>query len=90
MSEKLRSDARVCYDDARALLEKGQTVGAIALLTKAIALDGDYADAYQLRGQLRYDIGDKAGAESDLRRLLELAPDSLAHVSGEWTSTTSR
>lgn len=42
------------------------------------------AEVYQLRGTLRMQRGDKSGAIDDMRKALDLNPDLLAHLSGEF------
>ncbi|MBR1932718.1 MAG: tetratricopeptide repeat protein [Prevotella sp.] len=41
-------------------------------------------DAYRERGKIRYDRGDKQGAEEDMQKVLELNPDELSGVSGDF------
>ena len=43
-------------------------------------------EAYQERGQLRFNLGDKAGAEQDMQKVLELNPNALADVNGEYSA----
>jgi tetratricopeptide (TPR) repeat protein len=147
-------DVQLFFLSGQALSGQGNPVGAIAMLTKAIALRDDYADAYLLRGQtllsmgdvnsasqdaqwltdqvgdqedvllfkakveerqgnigqavktydrlievnpfstegyegrgrLKLSLGDKAGAEADMQKVLELDPQRLADVSGEYSA----
>ena len=53
--------------EARSMAVRGQVCEAIMLLDVAIATQDDYADAYQLRGELRQQLGQDYGAKSDLR-----------------------
>ena len=76
--------AESCFQEAKRLLEQDNRVGAIALLTQAIALRDDYTDAYFLRGELLLAMGDKQGAEQDMRRVLELDPQRVAHITGDY------
>lgn len=48
------------------------------------ALHTEDAEIYQLRGTLRMQRGDKTGALDDMRKALDLNPDLLAHLSGEF------
>jgi tetratricopeptide (TPR) repeat protein len=50
----------------------GDKKGAIADLDKSLALDEDYL-AYAMRGTIRYDIPDKAGAIADYRKSRQIA-----------------
>lgn len=59
------------YCHALASKGQGNVVNAIAMLTKAIALNGDYAEAYLLRGETLFGMGDLKGAGEDADWLLE-------------------
>ena len=61
-------------------------VGAIAKLTQAIATDGNCTEAYLLRGQILYSIGNKDAAKADMQKVLELDPERLSAVNGEYTT----
>lgn len=61
----------VSYLYARASKGQDDLVNAIALLTRAIALDGNYVDAYLLRGETLLSMGDVQGADRDAQWLLE-------------------
>ena len=52
-------------------------------------LQTDDAEAYQLRGTLRMKRGNKTGALDDMRKALDLNPDLLTHLSGEFQSGKS-
>ncbi|MBR1668051.1 MAG: hypothetical protein IJ693_07215 [Bacteroidaceae bacterium] len=45
------------------------------------------AELYQLRGTLRMNRGDKTGALDDMRHALDLNPQLLQQLSGEFKST---
>lgn len=49
-------------------------------------LHTDDAEVYQLRGTLRMNQGDKIGALSDMRHALDLNPDLLQKLSGQFQS----
>ena len=76
--------AENCIQEAKSLLEQGNRVGAVAMLSQAIALNDDAVDAYFLRGELLLAMGDKKGAEQDMRRVLELDPERVAHITGDY------
>lgn len=65
------NSAATHYLYAQAYKGQGNVVGAIAMLTKAIALDEDNPDAYLLRGQIQLEIGETAGADADADWLLK-------------------
>lgn len=68
-------DARVHYLYAKACLGQNDLINAIAMLTKAIVLRADYAEAYLLRGQTLLRMGDKAGAREDMEHLIAEYPE---------------
>lgn len=45
------------------------------------------AEVYQLRGTLRMNRGDKRGALEDMRHALDLNPQLLDHLNGDFQST---
>lgn len=47
-------------------------------------LHSDDAEVYQLRGTIRMNRGDKHGALDDMRHALDLNPDLLHQLSGEF------
>ncbi len=71
-----RDNARVHYLYARAHIGQGNSVVAVAMLTRAIALDESMGDALLLRGQTLLGMGDVKGAGEDVERLVALAPDN--------------
>ena len=68
-------DARVHCLYAKACLGQNDLINAIAMLTKAIVLRADYAEAYLLRGQTLLRMGDKAGAREDMEHLIAEYPE---------------
>ena len=71
---------------ARTEAAQGQADDAIATYTTLTEVNPFCIEAYRERGQLRYDRGDKAGAEADMQKVLELDPNSLADVSGDYSA----
>lgn len=49
-------------------------------------LHTDDAEVFQLRGTLRMNRGDKTGALNDMRHALDLNPDLLHQLTGEFKS----
>lgn len=84
VAEHVSDEARACFVEAQAQCEQGNVVGAVALLSKAIALDGNYVDAYLMRGRLLFAMGDKSGAVADMQTVLELDPNRLAAITGKF------
>lgn len=63
---------------------------ALALYDEAIDLQPEFAEAYKARGGVRHHLKDEAGAADDLKRALELAPESVKEVDGEYTNLENR
>lgn len=71
---------------ARVEAAKGQVQEAIRVYDKVIEVNPFQIDAFRERGRLRLDLGDKAGAEQDMQTVLELDPQQMADVSGEYSA----
>ncbi|MCA9073297.1 MAG: tetratricopeptide repeat protein [Planctomycetaceae bacterium] len=48
---------------------------ALADYTEAIRLNANYAEAYQLRGEVENELGQSDAAENDFRRAREVNPE---------------
>ncbi|MCR4604212.1 MAG: tetratricopeptide repeat protein [Prevotella sp.] len=59
---------------------------AIARYSKVIDVNPFQIDAFRERGRIRYEQGDKQGAEEDMQKLLELNPQEMADVSGDYAA----
>lgn len=70
------NNAHVHYQYAQACIGQDDMINAIAMLTKAILLKPDYAEAYLLRGQTLLKMGDVNGADEDAVHLLEEHADN--------------
>ncbi|MEM8830491.1 MAG: tetratricopeptide repeat protein [Cyanobacteria bacterium P01_G01_bin.19] len=64
--------AELYYQNAQGYRQMGEQQKAIEEYSKAIKIDGDYAEAYLDRGILWADIGNKQEAVEDLRRAAKL------------------
>jgi tetratricopeptide (TPR) repeat protein len=71
---------------ARVEAAKGQAQEAIRVYDKVREVNPCQIDAFRERGRLRLDLGDKAGAEQDMQTVLELDPQQMADVSGEYSA----
>lgn len=71
---------------ARVACAKGQTDEAINIYNKVTELNPFQLDAYRERGKLKFELGDKQGAEEEMQKLLEMNPDEMANVSGDYTA----
>jgi len=71
---------------ARVAHAKGQDDEAIDIYNKVIDLNPFQMDAYRECGQIKFERGDKRGAQEDMQKLLELNPNELADVSGDYSA----
>jgi tetratricopeptide (TPR) repeat protein len=73
--EKAGGDAGAMYALGVVYRDLGRGGEAIAAMERAIALDGDFARAYNSLGGMLIEKGDRARAESALREALRQQPD---------------
>ena len=71
---------------ARAEYRAGHPDAAIQMYGMVIETNPFHAEAYRERGQVKYEQGDAAGAQEDMKKVLEINPESLAHVSGDFSA----
>ena len=71
---------------ARIEAAKGNAVEAVGWYDRLTEVNPFSIEAYHERGQLKFNQGDKAGAEADLQKVLELNPNQLADVNGEYSA----
>lgn len=67
--------AMVLLNEARVAKERGDLTVAIQLLTDALEMSPDHADAYINRGHCHLDLGDYSSAMSDFSRAEDLEPN---------------
>ena len=72
--------------EAKASIGQGDLINAIVTLTKAIALNPFSTDAFKERGQVKYEKGDMNGAKEDMQKVLEIDPDKVAAITGEYSA----
>ena len=84
--EHTEADEDVLLMAARVAHLKGKDDTALDIYNKVIDLNPFQMDAYRERGQIRYEKGDKKGAEEDMQKLLEMNPNELADVSGDYSA----
>ena len=68
--------AEAHYLLAQSYVGQGNPILAIAMLTKAIAINEAFLGANLLRGETLLKMGDLAGAEADVKLLMEKVPDN--------------
>ena len=71
---------------ARVARAQGKADEAIALYTRVIEANPFSAVALRERGAVKYAQGDKDGAEADGRAALELEPEQVADVTGDYSA----
>lgn len=69
---------------ARLSVAEGKQEEALFIYNKVSELNPFQLDALRERGRLKMDMGDKKGAEEDMRHLLELNPGELDGATGEY------
>ena len=84
--EHTEADEDVLLMAARVAHLKGEDDMALDIYNKVIDMNPFQMDAYRERGQIRYEKGDKKGAEEDMQKLLEMNPNELADVSGDYSA----
>ncbi|MBW4497732.1 MAG: serine protease [Oscillatoria princeps RMCB-10] len=68
-------DATAHFSQGFALEQQGDLKGALAEYSQAIAMNPNYADAYNNRGVVRYDSGDKPAALADYNEAIRINPN---------------
>lgn len=81
-----KDDEDVLLMAARVVYAKGQVDEAINIYNKVIDLNPFQLDAYRERGKIKFDRGDKLGAQEDMQKVLELNPEEIADVSGDYSA----
>lgn len=71
---------------ARIEATKGNVGDAIKVYGIVVEANPFSIDAFRERGLLKLNMGDKAGAEQDMKMVLELDPQQLADVNGEYSA----
>ena len=71
---------------ARVQRAKGNVELAQRIYDAVVEVNPFQIDAYRERGQLRYEQGDKKGAQEDMQKVLELNPQEMADVSGDYSA----
>ena len=72
--------------NARLLHAEGHDEEAIAAYGQVIDVNPFHIDAFRERGKIKFDRGDKQGAEEDMQKVLELNPQEMADVSGDYSA----
>ena len=73
-------------EDIKSMIAGGNLVVALALLTERLAKGPDNVEALKMRGELLLRMGDKNGAQEDAKRLMEIAPEMAADITGDYSA----
>lgn len=73
-------------EEIKKMIADGNLVVAVALLTQQLVKNPDDADALELRGRLLMQMGDRKGAEADAGRLMQIDPQRMERISGDFTA----
>ena len=71
---------------ARIMEAQGRHEEAIEVYNKVVDLNPFSIEAFKERGAIKLAMGDKDGAEADMRQVLEIAPDTLDGTNGDFTA----
>ncbi|MBQ9356794.1 MAG: tetratricopeptide repeat protein [Prevotella sp.] len=71
---------------ARLERAKGNREKAIEIYGRVTDLNPFQVEAFRERGQVRLELGDKQGAEEDMQTVLELNPQEMADINGEYSA----
>ena len=86
LMQKIADHEDVLLLKARIESAKGNTEETVSIYDKVVEVNPFCIDAFRERGQLKFNAGDKIGAEQDMQTVLELDPQQLANVSGEYSA----
>ena len=86
LTEHTEESEDVLMLHARLEAAKGNADAAIRIYGQVIDVNPFHVDAFRERGKLRLEQGDKQGAEEDMKMVLELNPEEMADVSGEYSA----
>lgn len=71
---------------AQVLERQGMHSEAVAVYNKVVEVNPFRVDAFRERGAVKMAMGDKEGAEADMRMVLELNPEAMEAVNGSYTA----
>lgn len=86
LTEHTEESEDVLLLHARIEAAKGNADEAIRIYSQVIDVNPFQVDALRERGKLRLEQGDKQGAEEDMKMVLELNPEEMADVNGEYSA----
>lgn len=84
--EHTEDEEDVLLTVARIAHAKGNDDDALNIYNKVVDVNPFQIDAYRERGQIKFDRGDKDGAQEDMQKVLELNPNETADVNGDYSA----
>ena len=86
LMEHTEDEEHVLLIAARIAHAKGNDDEAIDIYNKVVDVNPFQVDAYRERGQIKFERGDQSGAQEDMQKVLELNPEEMADVSGDYSA----
>lgn len=84
--EHTEDEEEVLLTAARIAHTKGNQNDALNIYNKVVDVNPFQIDAYRERGQIKFELGDKGGAQEDMQKVLELNPNEIADVNGDYSA----
>lgn len=86
LMERVGDNEDVLLLKARVVAAKGNRRDAILLYNKVIEQNPFHVDAYRERGKLYFEEGESQKAKEDADKVMELDPQAMADVNGEYSA----
>ena len=86
LMEHTEAEEEVLLTAARIAHAKGNDDDALNIYNKVVDVNPFQIDAYRERGQIKFDRGDKGGAQEDMQKVLELNPNETVDVNGDYSA----
>ena len=86
LMEHTEAEEDVLLTAARIAHAKGNDDDALNIYNKVVDVNPFQIDAYRERGQIKFDRGDKGGAQEDMQKVLELNPNETVDVNGDYSA----
>lgn len=86
LMEHTEAEEEVLLTAARIAHAKGNDDDALNIYNKVVDVNPFQVDAYRERGQIKFNRGDKRGAQEDMQKVLELNPNETADVNGDYSA----
>lgn len=84
--EKIPHNEDVLLLAARVAKSKNKLSDALNYYTRLIETNPFSVEGYRERGSVKYELGDKEGAETDARAALDIEPNQVSDINGNYSS----